>query len=235
MKKMRVVTVLIMWVFFLMLPSVGGAEPISWTSEDYTAYVYLQSANESSTSGGFGFAQQSLFSYARSYIQLIDPSDYTIRMRHELGGPAPDAYVAWGTFLGTYTADMPTLQFLYDYSLSAPTRTTCCGEDTIQLTVDDSTTGQILFDSSLFDPADTYSTGNVISINTTPGNEINVSLSFETAGYKPSNISNMNISHLVYSMQSAPVVPEPISSLLFVTGGTLLTARYYKSRKKLRR
>jgi len=90
-----------------------------------------------------------------------------------------------------------------------------------RLTIEDVTTSTVLFN-------DTYSGLQEYYISTPVGDRISVSVDY---GSGERCCNGEFLSTRAYSMS---VVPEPISSLLFVTGGTLLACRrYWKKRKSI--
>jgi hypothetical protein len=119
------------------------------------------------------------------------------------------------TFTGNYIADNPF--FLYEYNYESPYFVP------YSIEVINVTTATSLF---LFHTA--YSDSDIFYIPTPVGDEIRVHISM----VMPEHISGLDAT-LNYSMSTTPVVPEPVSSTLFIIGGAALGFR--RLRKKFKK
>lgn len=123
-------------------------------------------------------------------------------------------------FLGTYTAAAPIFRFIYTLTENQEYHMTTDS----WLIVHDNTNGTDLYNSSL-----PLSSGRVISVNTPAGNDISVNFGiymYDRGVFGPSQ------DDFTLTYDTATVVPEPISSALFVVGGTLLAGRRFFKRRK---
>lgn len=125
----------------------------------------------------------------------------------------------YASFSGTYSANDSYFVFSYDYLLTGPFM--------FNITITDLTTSANLFSQNISSPKDEAGT---YYIATPIGNNIGVDFSLilnrtHWDGWATSTVG--------YSMNTAPVVPEPISFILFLTGGlTLFGSRYLKRKKR---
>ena len=116
-------------------------------------------------------------------------------------------------FNGRYIANDPYLMFQYDYT--APSF------GWFNLSVSEYR-NNVLYQSLYTVSFINESSSNTIFVPTTIGSDIKVQ--FDIAVLTDRNQTVPRTSTLNYSMSSA-VAPEPVSSILFVTGGTLLAGR----------
>jgi len=123
---------------------------------------------------------------------------------------------AFNVFFGEYIANSEFFQFSYDLSTNVTPPFTW-------LQVNDLTTSDNLYFESL-----NHNTSDLITVPTLAGHVIEVRINNELFN----SIYSSQEATLNYNMSTAPVVPEPISSILFVTGGTLLAGRRYLKRRK---
>ena len=208
-------------ISFISITSAAMAGTAPWTSQTYTAY---SAAGESLLPGCIGgdmcdidessgatipvSASASYFypGYPNSASSEITASTmYTEAM--VTGIQVVRAYAS-ADYTGNYVSDDNFFVFSYDGELD-------------HLTVNNVTTSTILLDISTTGSSTYY-------IPTAVGNEIEVS--FGTSIGEITRSSQSGSSSLTYNMSTA-VAPEPISSILFITGGTLLAGRRYIKRK----
>lgn len=223
-KNLLLTTVVVVSVF--MLSSMAFAEAISWTTQQYRAYADVAYPSEESYAIDEKFgpplplsAQAEIWSI-RAFSNV---SDSTISAGFiDLVTAGLDYARATGSFSGTYNAVFPYFQFYYDYTLSQYI--------SLSLNVTDSTTGASLYDWSISGAIypNVLQDTDTIYVATPVGHDISTALSVNAIkGITPPATFSGNVS---YGM--AAVVPEPISSILFVTGGALLAGRRFLRRKK---
>ena len=224
------------------VPVIAGAQSVTWNSEQYRAYSLMENFTESEYAEDEKFGPPLPLSagaydssgFADSSAGISD-SAITVGT-YNASGKTINVY-GIGEFSGTFTASQPTFNFTYDYLY------TCGGmaggldcdnsDQAFWLTVDDLTAGANLYSNTLmFAGGFLYdeSGSDNIYVNTLIGNEVQVTFGSELASYTPENNykSYGKTMEMTYSMS---VAPEPISSILFVTGGTLLAGRRFMKRK----
>ena len=215
---------------FLLLssPLIAYADIVPWTSESYNAYVNIYEYNDNgnlifdtsienygpplpvsasynydSGSGSYGSAS-SFISNSNMYVQVAANEN---NPGYFLGAYA-EVY-----FEGSYTASSDFFQLSFD-------------NDTDPLSsilyVFDETDSSLLYNDNM------HSNSGILSIPTKKGNDIYVNYYLGiNVGQVPSNSASLD-----YNMAVTPaVVPEPISSILFVTGGGLLAGIRFIRRK----
>ena len=119
-------------------------------------------------------------------------------------------------FWGAYIANSQFFQFSYVLSTNVI-------PPIVWLQVNDLTTSSNLFYESI-----NNNTSDIIIVPTQAEHAIEVRINNEL--YNSSTFSKE--ATLNYNMSTATVVPEPISSILFVSGGAVLAGRRYLKRKK---
>lgn len=222
-KKLILLTMVL--AFLLYVPVLANADAISWTTEQYTA-----TAN---TNVNYGSSPP----ISSSYILHLGPnkneSDSTITstsMDVFAKSSDPEFWV-WGIaeFSGTYTAPVETPFFSFTYDgYYTTTGSVVLSEHYAWLTVTDLSTNTVLYsDSSLSLDNSVY---NVL-VPTTAGNQIEVDFGAKVFASRWLYPQTENVI-LNYSTAVA-VAPEPISSILFLTGGATLIGRKYIRRKKI--
>ena len=220
---LSVVIAVVLSVAFL--PFMASASSVPWTSEQYMAEALVTPVYGPplpiSDNYTFGYWDNS-HSEVTDTSMFVDSRSRTTDMQ----------LWAKASFSGTYSAIGvdPTFQFIYDgtYTSQNPQ---CflgppCSERYAWLTVSDLTNSTILYDNQYLTLDGSY---NVIEVLTLAGHDISVSFGayvFTTSdGLTGDNYEEISLNY------STAIVPEPISSILFVTGGSLLAGRRYLRRK----
>ncbi len=243
MAKMRFETVSLIatvCISLLFLTMRASAAPVPWTYESYRAYTYtvinvswdkqyqetfgpplpITASADSILDFGNGIAA---YSYAYSEVTSSDMYVETKYLGSDASMPWNKAYAS---FTGTFTATTPVFQYSFNYDEIInvpPWYPQPTGPDPYHgyafITVDDITTSSTLY-SQIFniDYSDT------LSFSTPLNHEIRVNTGLGI-DYNYTNALKQSLTY------SAAIVPEPISSILFVTGGTLLAGRRYLRRK----
>jgi len=152
-------------------------------------------------------------SYSNSYASSSIPNLYSMYVSI---GPVSSSWwrsQADAMFQGEFITTLPLLNFYYDYSASGGSPSA----SGIKITVYDITTSQTLFTQNFWAGPDESSSGSgTIPISVPVGDNIRVSLTATAFGKDYANASlNYNFT----------LVPEPVSSILFITGGVLLVVR----------
>ena len=225
MKKLRIKTLLLLstvMTFLLFLPIMSSAADISWMTEQYTAGVSYDLGSRRLYGGDLATGTSASLPISASVNEngVILTSSITSSTMDVSW--ALNTFPGLGTILesaayfdGTYIASDP----YFIFSSSAPEYTDPSAPYTAHLTVRDTTNNNsILFGDFIFG-------SQSLNIATTTGHLIDVSIQLGT-----SYPSLQNSASLAYSMSTA-VAPEPISSILFVTGGALLAGRRFLRRK----
>jgi hypothetical protein len=216
--KHKTLFTIILAVTFFSLPISAYAASVQWATESYEAYAYVWP--------GYGIDQTTygpplpitahaeygpvgthdIFDWAVADVEITDSYMYTALNENHSSG-----MIAQAKFTGTFFANQQYFLFTYDNEAYNYTY------DYSWLKITDITTGSSLYDQQL-----NGSSSDTVLINLTDQHEISVEFGIHN-GY----IGEQTLTY------STAVVPEPISSILFVTGGTLLAGqRYIKRRKK---
>jgi len=248
---MRVKTlcsIIVFVVSFVFLPLMATAAPVPWSSESYTAYAYanmgvwgmwcddyscyptiniMDEADEytsesffpisASASAHFMGEESNAFSeitYSTMNVYAQAFSGYNDEFWLLYGRAVGDAQ-----FKGTFTANAPLLNFTYSLSSNNNKPSAAGG----WIYVDDLTEGIELFSFS-FAP----SIPSTVALSIPIGHEIE----FYIEGWADTSVYYYDISDATLTY-STSLVPEPISSLLFLAGGATLALRRYW-RKKFR-
>lgn len=228
---MKTKTLLIMVACSLILPVMAEASDVSWTSESYRAYAYAEENNPQ---------QEEVFGpplpiSANAYDFIVD-ADSTVTASSIVVGVNRDATYgfldphyanALGEFAGTYTATAAYFLFSYSYDYFNGTSPSTAG-NRFWISVDDMTTSSNLYSKNVSFSSSTSSGPQNIYLDTVFGNQISVNFGIEAEtiwGSGPDDWGGVSLSY------NTAVVPEPISSILFVTGGSLLAGRRFIRRK----
>lgn len=229
MKKanMKLLTGTIVMVALLCLPILASADTVPWTTEQYMANAHYGSTTGTPVFGAplpITDSYESQISWQNySYSSVTDS-----RMVVNANSAYIDYHVwAEASFSGTYTASSayPLFQFLYGGTLvnENPGHRE---EHYAWLTVTDLTTSTLLYDNQSLTLDGNQST---IRLETIDGHDISVNFGAKASAMKFLGPDTRATVTLDYNMA---VAPEPISSILFVTGGTLLAGRRFLKRKK---
>ncbi len=202
----------------------ADADTVSWTSEQYTA-----TARAFASDVQYGPPLPVSASYVWSSFASNHSESLITNTYMDVSAQSSSLeYYLWGTaeFLGSYisSANTPLFQFTYDGYFSS-VNPGYASEHYAWLTVTDLTSSTVLYnDASLSLDSSTHT----IEISTIAGHEIEVYFGAKALAAREFSTQTENV-RLNYS---TAVAPEPISSILFVTGGTLLAGRRYMKRKK---
>jgi hypothetical protein len=148
-----------------------------------------------------------------------------MRIFYETGHLHADAS-GYTAFSGTYIANLPYFVFSYDYFINPEPESRKPFSFTIE--VNDITTLTNLF-SYTINEGEVSEESGAYYIPTPVGDNISVEFKL-TLGHGGSDTYGGRSSYVNYNMTT--VVPEPLSSILFITGGALLAGRLYIKRKK---
>jgi hypothetical protein len=228
MKRNILFSILILFIVFFSMPFSVGAAVVTWNTEVYTAQTWA------GVYGGPGMSDVAtgpplpISAYSEDYyFDGTDPnlatayaeiSDTTMYLSFDYLHDGLNLGNA--SFSGTYTAVDPYFIFSYDFSYVWGPPSSVYGHF-LYIDIQDLTTSTTLHLS------DNKAGSDVLYIPTPVGNEISVNFIFGPHYANRHSYSDT----LTYSMSSA-IVPEPVSSILFISGGTLLAGRRYIKRKK---
>ncbi|RJO61644.1 hypothetical protein C4544_02235 [candidate division WS5 bacterium] len=207
----------------LTLPMLAGAAAVPWSSQSYSVWTRAYTAGDYDSSSGLLSASALVDSNCCS-----DGWEYGYGNANgsllEVAASTQGAYAysqAYAEFKGTYIASDPTI--LYSYDLTRNYSGAVVG-NWGSILIQDMTAS-----STLYSWAGLLSDSDTITIPTTVGNEIYVNLSIEATATSGSlGVPEVNSAALSYT---TAIAPEPISSILFITGGTLLAGRRFIRRK----
>jgi hypothetical protein len=227
--RFKILSSVIMVVISLCsMPLMAIADTVPWSSELYIA-------NASSLSAGTPVYGPPL-PISDSYTLPSSPANTssstitTTNMEVQSTGFSTDLPVwARASFSGTYIAPaVNTLfQFTYDGTFTSLYPSTSSARYA-WLTVDDVTTGTVLYDNSSLALDGSV---NYIGVSAIAGHEISVDFGAYSKSYvAPGSAIGPNYEKVSLNYSTA-VAPEPISSILFLTGGTLLAGRRFIRRK----
>ncbi len=210
-------------------PVIADADSVSWTSEYYRAYANSADISiDEDTGPPFPVEAFSRCCTSGGHDSWAE-ADITTSAMHAAGSAITSlSYTnlptnAIAEFDGYYTADNPYFLFSYSYSTfligSEPEINSVFSLEVIDMTTSSPLLSQIFQDGSA-----------VISIPTVVGHDINVHMVLDVNVDPYANYMQL-YSDVDYSMST--VVPEPISSILFVTGGTLLAGTAFLQKKEI--
>ncbi len=224
----KLLTGTIVMVALLCLPILASADTVPWSTDQYMANAHYGSTTTGTPVFGAplpitDYYQSQISWHNRSYSSVTDSSMYVSAN----SGYADYHVWAEASFSGTYTASSvyPLFQFMYDGTFTYQNP----GDKSdyyAWLTVTDLTTSTLLYDNqSLTLDGNQYTVG----FETIEGHDISVdfgAMASASRFIEDGAVTNVTLNY------SVAVAPEPISSILFVTGGTLLAGRRFIKRKK---
>jgi hypothetical protein len=202
-------------LFILALSFRVEAAPVTWSSESYSVYSWGVNTGGFDSASGSTLPVSSLVDlnlygdYEYAYAEITAASMYIETIAGGMTGHSEAHAGASGTFF----AVEPYFVFTYDFTEGGNTPTS----QGISITdVTDSTT---LFSQNYFDSSDS------ITVPTALNHEIHVSFGMTSAiGVCCGQGEKSSQGTLNYSMA---VVPEPVSTILFITGGAVLAVRRF--------
>jgi len=201
-------------VLFLVCPLAAGAEPVPWSSTSYyEIYLYQAEFEWPIIKRSPPYSLPLSESIRDGEFGLTVTADTGYLYAYAKGGSSLDARAY---FDGNFVANQPF--FILDYSAYAYEGAPWYLGD-VYISVRNATTNTLLYS---FDSDTSSLFQNTININTPVGDTISVL--FWTQARTEGEMS------LTYS--TAAVVPEPISSILFVTGGAILAGKSYIKRRR---
>ncbi len=218
-----------------LISRVAGAVQVPWSYEWYRAYadgyaVLHGGGDEWLTDETTGPAPP-LYAEVEDYtgdafrawstIETSLMETYAYIGGYELIGT--DAY-ATGEFRGQYTADRPFFKISYDYIYYSFHSQTDTVYSKAWLKIDDLTNPENLFDGTFELSSNTGS--GVLTIPVPVGHELEVNF-----GINSRSSTRWDSGHLSFNYNMA-VTPEPVSSVLFLSGGATLAIGYFRKRKK---
>lgn len=224
MKRKLLFTILTMFIFSLSITFAVGAAEVPWLTETYNVSTWAAAVDQSINDSDFavgpplpisayswvGVSDGYDLNWGSATAEITDTTMYlSLNFRHDGHN---DGYAS---FNGNYTAIDP--YFVYSYNLLSSGYQT-----SFNIGVWDLTTSTSLYSLDIRNGSD------VLYIPTTVGNDIRVTFSLDTDAY---NTRHIGTSTLTYSMSTA-VAPEPVSMVLFVTGGALLAGRRLLKRRR---
>lgn len=203
------------------------ADQIQWTTEAYTAYAKAQECcvfpfNEETVYGpplpitafvSYEVTYDFQYGYGEAGSTITSSTMDVGAIGYTLFGIHSTSYA---TFSGTYRAYDPLFLFSYDYTQDP------IGPYSFYLEVQDVTDSSILYSQSY-----ASSSSDVIYVPTALNHDISVSFGVHMSG--GAETTHSASASLTYNM-STSVAPEPISSILFITGGSLFTMRRFCNR-----
>jgi len=206
-------------ISLLFLPVLIDAAAVPWNSQTYSVWVRAYTTGDIDSASGLYSASAFLDSYCCSGGWEYG-SSYADGSLLDVTATSQGVYAssqAFAEFEGTYIAHDPF--FLFSYDLIRNHSEGVIGNWGTILIQDETTL------STLFSWEGLFSDSDVLSIPTKIGNEIYVNFSIDAyAGSGVIGLPEVNSATLNYTMS---VVPEPISSILFITGGGLLAGRRF--------
>ena len=232
MKKLK--GIIITGVMLLFIPISAFADAVPWSSTLYTAEAgrittyNIQSGPVPPVTATW-YWQPGFYSSSYANSSITSNSMYVQSTSNN-----PDLEVrAIAIFSGTYLSNAAPFQFTYDGSYTSMDTSTCSDCYKLQehyawLIITDLTANNnvLYYNNSLTLDSST----NIVEIPTIGGHEIKIDFgakAFTEIELNP-NWSTDTVT-LNYSMA---VAPEPISSVLYISGGALLAGRRYLRKKK---
>ena len=202
----------------LCLPLIAGAAAIPWTQAEYQTYatVYNDVFWDFDENVGPSFPLSAYYNYDNGFGTYGTASSNITESHMDVQASSYEMISgADAIFIGRYTGTSDLFQFVYDVNT---------GNYPLWFSVYDYTTSSNIYDYQL-------STGSgVLSLNTPVGHDLQIDVIL-SAGVDSSNQGpTTDNASLNYNM-SLLSAPEPISSILFITGGTLLAGRRFLRRK----
>jgi hypothetical protein len=249
MKRNILTCITIIVATLLSVPVIAGANAVSWTSENYRAYTYAYLSEMYFPEDQWGQIDEEKLSpplavplSASAYSEYTNPVHLLIKSWGDAVSNVSSStfYVSADTqsyastdghahaiasFTGSFSASDPYFEFSYDlstayskYDFGTPTSYVPSYDG--WLTVESITSGTTLLDTSLSAGTDS------VLVALPAGHDINVSFGIEAFSDYPAYYRGGATREATLSFNTS-VVPEPISSILFIAGGTLLAGRRY--------
>lgn len=216
-------TAFVFILVFLPLASLAASEP-DWNNRYYEVHVYTEGDEDSAT--GTPPLGVTLEGYSRAISRIT--SEDSVDSIYVGAWTTEDELsvigIAMALYSGDFTAEVDTFDFWYSFSYDN-------GGSTLygHLRVRDVDTATTLYEDWLFFDksydSEVSSFWDHIEVPVTIGNNIEVVLSAGADAFSPEE-GSLTLSY------STAVIPEPISSILFVTGGAVLAGRRYWKRKR---
>lgn len=200
------------------------ADPVPWTTETYTAYAKAQECcvypvNEETVSGP-PLPISAYVSYDDGYGGFGEAGSTITSSTIDVGAigyrQSGIHSTSYGIFSGTYRAYDPLFLFSYDYAGTA--------YYVLYIQVEDLTDASIIYSQSY------GSSSDVIYIPVAIDHDIGVSFGVHMPGGTETATGRSESASLTYSMA---VAPEPLSSILFITGGLAFAVRRRHYRRQL--
>jgi hypothetical protein len=211
------------------LPTLTRAADVNWLAENYTTSVWDRShlfgtcgVDSWSKSGPPLPISVGTWTGGGSPSEAITEITYTT-MTFSMYYRLFDCVGTSNKFYGSFTANHPYFAFSYNWDLIEPTSIDNPSDTHAyaNLKVFDNTSGISLFDQKL-----SIGSGNIY-VPILSGNEIEVEFGTIAQIYYPPDLSETH-GTLTYATATVAVVPEPISSTLFIVGGATLGFRRFR-------
>ncbi|MBL7049349.1 MAG: hypothetical protein ISR96_07540 [Nitrospira sp.] len=244
-----------MLISVLLVPAMVGAQAVNWSALTYEAesiidgYPYNDSNYTNDVSIGSSGTQSSILQH--SYETAISEVTSTYFDIYTKATPYShmSMVTAVGGWWGEYTAQNTefVLDYAYSYIANAPDTTEYyrslynMGGMSLDITVTDMTTSEVLLNRNHlmpegavtdYNPQETGSGGEILRINTTPGNVISVSMVATNHLETYDGVSFWGGENDLLVTYNASVAPEPVSTTLFILGGVLMAGRGYMRQRQ---
>jgi hypothetical protein len=207
-----------LFISLFLISSIVGADVVPWTTEQYTA-----EANGNMSYGPpFPVVSGASVGSNNSFVQIL-PTEMYVKAKSFNSG----AYFwAYADFYGTYTASSSNPYFLFTYDGTYTTQ----GWGYTQIHDAWLEVKDITSNTTLYNDTQLALDGNsrLIYIPTISGHEISVAFGARAAADCYIGCTQEESVSLNYAMA---VVPEPVSAILFATGGVFLAGRRYLKQK----
>ncbi len=221
----------------LLMPLVAGAVQVPWSYEWYRAYADGYAEFHGGAGGDDYVTDEATGPAPPLYAEVEDSyggGAFTAGSTIESSFMKTYAYIggyeliglgayATGEFRGQYTADQPFFEISYDYDYSYYSQTDSVYSEA-WLRIDDLTNPENLFDGTFDLSSDTGS--GVLTISVPVGHEVEVNFGIDSLSG-----TRWDSSYLLFNYNMA-VTPEPVSSMLFLSGGATLAIGYLRKKRK---
>ena len=232
MKRNIIVSMMVIGIM-LCVPITASADSVSWSTEDYSVVAQSSTHGALDSADGPPLPISAYINETTCWTAGTAYSEITTSLMTAEAHAETDCdigiFQANASFIGTYNSILPYFEFSYDYSFINTQPYGQFNWTFANILITDITDSNNLLDVE-------FSEGNgTFYIQTPLDHTIQVEVQLEASAFGNDRAYGDTGSYLNYNMSvgsEVPVVPEPISSILFVTGGTLLAGRRFIKRNR---